>query len=49
MPDYKKMYYIMFNAATDAIKVLQHYHLSDDLLDILKKLIDAQKSARKFI
>jgi hypothetical protein len=33
----------MFNAATDAIDVLQRYHLSDDLLEVMTKLINAQR------
>lgn len=47
MPDYKKMYSIMFNAATDAIDVLQRYHLSDDLLEAMIKLMEAQRKCEE--
>ena len=47
MPDYKKMYSIMFNAATDAIDVLQRYYLSDDLLEAMVKLMEAQRKCEE--
>ena len=47
MPDYQKMYSIMFNAATDAIEALQRYYLSDDLLEAMVKLINAQKQCEE--
>ena len=43
MPNYEKMYYMLFNAITDAVRLLEENKIADASLKLLMAQYDAEE------